>query len=185
MHEEMPQVRPEGIDGFQLWVNLPARLKMTAPRYRELRSNEIPEVPLESGARVRLIAGQIGVVTGPVTDIAAGPSYMDVFVPMNSSFEHQVERGHNVFSYLFEGSAIFSQKGEGEVIPARRLVVFGDGDYVAVRTTSGPARFLLVSGAPLGEPIARYGPFVMNTREEIEQALRELRDGTFVRAAGG
>ena len=177
MHEEMPQPRPEGIDGFQLWVNLPAKLKMSRPRYQGVLANEIPEVQT-GGATVRVITGSIDGVDGPVKGIAADPTYLDVSLPPNSSFTHQIPRGQTAFAYLFDGEASFD--GDGDRIKDTRLIVFGDGDYVNVRTKDLSVRFLLVSGNPLNEPIARYGPFVMNTRDEIEQALRDLRDGTFV-----
>ncbi|HUK56361.1 MAG TPA: pirin family protein [Nitrospiria bacterium] len=182
MHEEMPQVRPEGIAGFQLWVNLPAKLKMTPPRYQDIRSGEIPEIEKEGGARLRVIAGTVGVVQGPVTGIAADPTYIDVFVPAHASFRQPIARGHTAFTYVFEGEAKFAgeDQQDGTPISNPRLVVLADGDYVKVITGETPVRFLLVSGKPLHEPIARYGPFVMNTKEEIEQTLRELREGTFV-----
>jgi redox-sensitive bicupin YhaK (pirin superfamily) len=177
MHEEMPQVRPEGIDGFQLWVNLPARLKMTRPRYQGILASEIPEVQIEGGTGIRVITGTVDGVNGPVSGIAADPVYLDVSVPAHASFSHPTARGHAAFAYVFEGEAAF---GDGKPVSHTRLVVFGDGDYVKVVAAESPVRFLLVSGKPLREPIARYGPFVMNTREEIEQALIDLRQGTFV-----
>jgi quercetin 2,3-dioxygenase len=178
MHEEMPQVRPEGIDGFQLWVNLPAKLKMTRPRYQGILASEIPSVEIEGGTKIRVITGTVDGVSGPVSGIAADPVYLDVSVPAHSSFSHQITRGHTAFAYVFEGEAAFAEDSQN--ISYTRLVVWGDGDEIKVTTGETPVRFLLVSGKPLNEPIARYGPFVMNTREEIEQALRDLRQGTFV-----
>lgn len=182
MHEEMPQVRPEGIAGFQLWVNLPAKLKMTKPRYQEIRSNKIPEITTEGGARIRVITGTVEGINGPVSGIAADPTYLDVFVPPHASFTQPINRRHTAFAYVFDGEATFAtdDKGAEERISHPRLVVWGDGDYVKVVTTENSVRFLLVSGKPLHEPIARYGPFVMNTREEIEQALLDLRQGTSI-----
>jgi len=182
MHEEMPQVRPEGIAGFQLWVNLPAKLKMTRPRYQEIRSDEIPEIKKEDGTRLRVITGMVDGISGPVTGIAANPIYLDVFVPACTSFTQPIERGHTAFAYVFEGEAKFAgdEKDDGTMIASPRLVVLGDGDHVQVSTGATPVRFLLLSGKPLHEPIARYGPFVMNTEEEIEQTLLELRQGIFV-----
>jgi hypothetical protein len=182
MHEEMPQVRPGGIAGFQLWVNLPAKLKMTKPRYQDIRSTEIPEIKKDNGARIRVITGTVDEVSGPVTGIAANPIYLDVFVPAHATFIQPVHRGHTAFAYVFEGGAGFAgdEKEDGTMVSHPRLVVLGDGDYVKVITGETPVRFLLVSGKPLNEPIARYGPFVMNTQEEIEQTLQELRQGTFV-----
>jgi hypothetical protein len=182
MHEEMPQVRPEGIAGFQLWVNLPAKLKMTKPRYQDIRSSEIPEIKKEGGARIKVITGTVDGASGPVTGIAANPIYLDVFIPAHAAFTQPIQQGHTVFAYVFEGEAQFAgdEKEDGTMISHPRLVVLGDGDYVKVVTGKTPVRFLLVSGKPLNEPIARYGPFVMNTQEEIEQTLQELRQGTFV-----
>jgi redox-sensitive bicupin YhaK (pirin superfamily) len=177
LHEEMPQVRPEGIAGFQLWVNLPARLKMTAPRYQEINAAEIPEAARD-GSRMRVIAGEVDGVRGPVTGIAVNPNYLDVTVSAQSSFVQPLPSGQSAFSYVFEGAGRFGGRDQ-EVIAATRLVVWGDGDTVEVHTEKSPVRFLLVSGRPLHEPVARYGPFVMNTREEIEQTLRQLQQGTF------
>lgn len=180
MHEEMPQIRPEGIAGFQLWVNLPAKLKMTRPRYQDIRSDKIPEI-IQDGARIRVITGTVDGITGSVTGIAADPVYLDVFVPPHISFTHPIKRGHTAFAYVFAGEGRFQQENRSQrSISHPNLLVFGDGDSVTVKTETQSVWFLLVSGKPLGEPIARYGPFVMNTEEEIEQTLLELREGTFV-----
>ena len=181
MHEEMPQVRPEGIAGFQLWVNLPAHLKMTAPRYQNILAAEIPEIKREDGTRIRVITGEADGTQGPVSGIAANPTYMDVSVPPRSNFTQAIASGNTAFAYVFEGEAQFANgDAEKAFVRAPQLVVWGDGDLVEIATGERPARFLLVSGKPLHEPVARYGPFVMNTRVEIEQALRDLRQGTFV-----
>ncbi len=177
LHEEMPQERPGGIAGFQLWVNLPAKLKMTPPRYQGVLSGQIPVIRKEDGTEIRVITGCVGQTTGPVAGIAADPVYLDVSVPAGVSFVLPVKRGHSVFAYLFQGEVLFSGSGP---LRALGLAVLGDGDQVEAAAGKVPARFLLVSGKPLGEPIARYGPFVMNTREEIEQTLREIREGTFI-----
>lgn len=177
MHEEMPQARPEGIAGFQLWVNLPAKLKMTQPRYQDIRSDQIPEIKREDGVKIRVITGTVNGISGPVTGIAAHPIYLDVFVPARTSFTQNIERGHAAFAYVFEGEALF---GDETKTAHPRLAVLGDGDFIKVVTDKTPVRFLLVSGKPLGEPIARHGPFVMNTQEEIKKTLLELRQGTFV-----
>jgi quercetin 2,3-dioxygenase len=178
MHEEMPQPVDGRMGGFQLWVNLPARLKMTKPRYQEILSAAIPEVRRDDGTLVRVIAGAVGDVRGPVTDIFADPEYLDVALPEHAGFEQPVTRGHNAFAYVFAGGGTF---GDGAAaLSSPKLIVLGDGDVVRAQAGADGLHFLLVSGAPLGEPIARYGPFVMNTREEILQALADLRDGTFV-----
>lgn len=183
MHEEMPQVSPGGMDGFQLWVNLPARDKMTKPRYQDVRADRIPQFTSDDGALIKIIAGQIGTVSGPVTEIAAEPTYMDVTVPPNSSFRQPVAKGHNSFAYVFQGTGNFGgfNKTEAVTVQSPSLVILSDGDLLNVYTDKDPVRFLLVSGKPLNEPVARYGPFVMNTKQEIEQALDDLRRGTFVR----
>jgi quercetin 2,3-dioxygenase len=180
LHEEMPQVRPEGVAGFQLWVNLPKTQKMSAPRYQNIHANEIPAIKRASGARVRVIAGSVDGVIGPISGIAAEPTYLDVTLAPSGSFLQPVPRGHSIFAYIFEGEAHFGVE-DSTVVSAPKLVVWSDGDSVEVRAGDTPARFLLVSGAPLNEPIARYGPFVMNTQAEIQQTLRELQQGTFAR----
>jgi quercetin 2,3-dioxygenase len=180
MHEEMPQVRPEGVAGFQLWVNLPAKQKMIAPRYQNISANEIAETRRDGGATIRVIAGTVDGVTGPISGIAAEPTYLDVSVASHGSFSLPIPGGHSAFAYVFEGEGRFGAD-DRRVISAPRLVVWDDGDSVEVRADQSSVRFLLVSGKPLNEPIARHGPFVMNTREEIEQTLGELRDGTFIK----
>ncbi len=183
MHEEMPQPAQGVMIGFQLWVNLPARLKMTTPRYQDITSDQIPEVTREDGVKIRVIAGEVDGIRGAISEIYADPAYLDVSIPTNGSFSHPVEKGHTAFAYVFEGRGFL---GTPETAPENSvsqpgLVVFGDGDYIQASAASEPVRFLLVSGKPLNEPIARYGPFVMNTQEEIQQALEDLRNGTFVR----
>ena len=181
MHEEMPITAENGMEGFQLWVNLPADLKMTDPRYQEISSGEIPDVEQGSGVLIRVIAGEVDGVSGPVTDIFADPSYLDISVPAGSSVTCPVKRGQNVFAYLFDGQAAFGGDTEERAVESPGLVLFDDGDLITARASERSARFLLVSGFPIGEPIARYGPFVMNTREEIEETIREIREGTFIR----
>ena len=177
LHEEMPQVRPEGVAGFQLWVNLPAKQKMIAPHYQNINASEISEIRRDGGPTIRVIAGTVDGVTGPIGGIAAEPTYLDVSLPSGGSFVQPIARGHSAFAYVFEGEARFGDN----FVASPKLVVWDDGDSVEVSAEKDPGRFLLVSGKPLNEPIARHGPFVMNTREEIEQTLRELRDGTFIR----
>jgi redox-sensitive bicupin YhaK (pirin superfamily) len=178
LHEEMPQVRPEGVAGFQLWVNLPAKQKMSAPRYQNIHSSEIPIIERDRGASVRVIAGTVDGTTGPITGIVAEPSYLDVALAGEGSLVLPIPPGHSAFAYLFDGEARFGAT-ERTLVTAPRLIVWGDGGSVEVHAEKKPARFLLVSGKPLNEPIARYGPFVMNTPQEIQQTLRELQQGTF------
>jgi redox-sensitive bicupin YhaK (pirin superfamily) len=182
MHEEMPEPYEGKMEGFQLWVNLPAKLKMTTPRYQDIASADIPEVELPGGVKIRLIAGHLGTSAGAVTDIYADPTYLDVTLPPGVPFSHPVPAGHTAFAYLFRGTGLFDEQSHAAAAP--QLVIFEDGDAVSVQASAQGARFLLVSGKPLGEPIARYGPFVMNTRQEIEQTLKELRNGTFIKSSG-
>lgn len=182
MHQEMPQPREGKMAGFQLWVNLPARFKMTQPRYQEISSTLIPEICREDGTKIRVIAGQVDNVQGPVAEIAADPTYLDVSLPAHAAFLCPVHPGHAAFAYVFQGQGALgaTEMDGGRTVSHPGLAVLDDGDTFQARTASQPVRFLLVSGKPLHEPVARYGPFVMNTREEIEQALRDLREGTFV-----
>ncbi len=182
LHEEMPQVRPEGNAGFQLWVNLPAKLKMTQPRYQDIPSPKIPEVITEDGANIRVIAGNVAGTDGAVTGIAANPTYLDVSIPPGRSFTQSVPQGHTAFAYVFEGKGTFIEEDEGsqKLIAQTKLVVWEDGDSVKIVTGEEAVRLLLISAQPLHEPIARYGPFVMNTQEEIKQALADLKQGTFI-----
>ena len=183
MHDEMPQCTDGWLDGFQLWVNLPANQKMTRPRYQDVRSDLIPEVHREDGVVIRVIAGEEDEVQGAVGDIYADPIYLDVSVPAGVTFSQPIVRGHNAFAYVFAGEGRFGVTGEneGELVGHPRLVVLDDGDHVVVHAEAQSVRFLLVSGKPLHEPIVRYGPFVMNSREQIQQALQDLRDGTFAK----
>lgn len=177
MHEEMPQQAPDGrMEGFQLWVNLPARLKMSPPRYQEFAADSVPQVVRADGVVIRVIAGTVDGVTGPVAEISADPIYLDVTVPPQGSFSFAVARGHTALAYLFRGAGTLG----GTAFHAPKLLLFGDGDMIEADAGDQPARFLLMSGQPAHEPIVRYGPFVMNTREEILQALRDLQEGTFV-----
>jgi len=183
MHEEMPKRGPSGvIDGFQLWVNLPAAQKMSQPRYQEVSSASIPSVE-KDGVKVRLVAGEFEGTKGPVKEIAARPLYMDVTLEPGTEISLPVSEGHCAVAYIFEGEGLFGLDGgrQGEFIKAVHLAVFDDGDHLRVQAGAGsPVRFMLMAGAPFKEPIVPYGPFVMNTEAEIQQALKDLRNGTFV-----
>ena len=182
LHEEMPQVRPEGIAGLQLWLNVPAREKMSPPKYRDLLADRLTETPSEDGARLRVIAGEAagGRLVGPVEGLAVAPKFVDVTLPAGSTFREAVPRGHTAFAYVDQGQVRFGPEQRSVTAPA--LVVFGEGDLVEAAAGDGGGRFLLAAARPLGEPVARYGPFVMNTRAEIEQTLEDLRTGRFIRA---
>jgi quercetin 2,3-dioxygenase len=177
LHEEMPRRGPSGnIYGFQLWVNLPAKSKMIAPRYQEVNSREIP-VHRNGGVQLRIVAGTAEGVAGPVTEIAAEPLYLDAELAPGSAFNQEMAGDHTVLAYIFEGEGLFGEQTVGAV----RMIQFGPGDHIQVRTENSSVRLMLIAGLPFREPIAPYGPFVMNTRQEIEQALQDLRNGTFIR----
>lgn len=187
LHEEMPQRSPEGrVNGFQLWVNLPAAQKMSRPRYQGVVAQDLP-VARAAGRRVRVVAGSFEGVQGPVTAITAGPLYVDVSLEPRAELTIPVGAGETLLAYVFEGAGVFglSDTAAGVRIEAVSMVVFEDGDHVRVRAdVDSPVRFMLIAGAPFGEPIVPYGPFVMNTDEEIRQALSDLRNGTFVAREG-
>ncbi len=183
LHEEMPKAGPRRLDGFQIWVNLPRQLKMTRPRYQDVPAGRIPEVARPGGSRIRVVAGEVDGVAGAVKEIFAGPTYLDVSLPAGGTFEQPVPRGHTALLYVFRGEVAVGGAGpaHGTVIPSPRLAILKDGEVVRVHAAGVPARFLLLSAQPLHEPYARWGPFVMNTREEVAQALQELRQGTFIK----
>ena len=182
LHEEMPHLGPKRLDGFQIWVNLPRKLKMTPPRYQDVAAARIPEVALPGGGKVRVIAGDVKGTAGAVREIHADPTYLDVVLPAGETFEQPIPRGHTGLLYVYQGEVALggAAANRGQVIPSPRLAILTDGDVVRVHAAS-PARLLLLSAQPLHEPYVRWGPFVMNTREEIAQALDELRAGTFIR----
>lgn len=177
IHSEMPQQTDGRMRGFQLWINLPASEKMSDPDYQEFAPEAIPEVTRE-GARVRVLAGEYGGARGVVLDPHTELLYLDVALPAGAAIELPVPDAHAVFAYVFEGDA----ETAAIALPAHSLVVFGDGDALRIDAGTDGARFIVVAGRPLGEPVARQGPFVMNTREEIEQAFADYRDGRLVRA---
>ena len=200
IHQEMPKGDREGrMWGFQLWANLPAHHKMMDPRYREVKRDDIPEATTAEGATVRVVCGEVAGVRGPVREIVTEPDYLDVSIPARSTFRHPVKAGHTVFAYVFEGEGYFDPERDpyaredvGEryfdmerpcVCGNGTVVLYGPGDTVAVSTEERPVRFLLVSGRPLGEPVAWYGPIVMNTQAELRVAFREYERGTFVKHA--
>jgi redox-sensitive bicupin YhaK (pirin superfamily) len=197
-HQEMPEGDAQGrMHGFQLWANLPSSLKMIAPRYQDIKAAEIPEIVDDDGTVVRVVSGEFWGRRGPVDGIAADPRYLDVQVPAGRRKTLPVEIGRHAFAYVFDGAGKFSdasrpfgiltEKAEAEEPVRERtgdrsLVVFDAGDEVTVQAGDAGIRFLLVSGKPIEEPVAWYGPIVMNTQAELQQAVAELRDGTFIRA---
>ena len=198
LHQEMPQGDPSGImHGFQLWANLPSSQKMTSPRYQDVVSDEIPEVTDDDGTHVRVVCGEFWGRRGPVDGIAAEPSYLDVSVPPGVRKSIPVDSYRHAFAYVFAGSGTFrdaskpmgvlTEKAEDvqvrESTGNRSLVLFDSGDEITVQAGGEGMRFLLVSGKPFEEPVAWYGPIVMNTTAELQQALSDLRDGTFIKQA--
>ncbi len=181
VHQEMPKPIDGRMGGFQLWLNLPAPRKMMDPRYQEIASEMIPMVRGD-GAEVRVIAGEHGGVRGPVRDIVAEPTYLDVTLEGGTTFEHPTDRSTTAFAYVFAGVATFGM--EGSALGNTSVIRLGHGDRVRVKAGADGARFLLVTGRPIGEPIAWRGPIVMNTNEELAEAFHELRAGTFVKRRG-
>ena len=180
IHSEMPQQKDGLMWGFQLWVNLPARDKMTAPRYQDVPPEKVPTVALADGASARVLVGEAGGVSGPVNGVATQPLYLDVTLAPRGHLSHGLPTGHSAFAYVYDGRARFGPLEDSTEVAAGQLAVLGDGELVNVATGDGPARFLLLAARPLREPIARYGPFVMNTREEILQAVQDYQRGTLL-----
>jgi len=182
IHQEMPKknVNDPVLAGFQLWANLPASHKMMNPRYRDITKEQIPEVIVADGTRVKIICGEINGVKGPVKDIITDPEYLDVSMEPNSRFNHLIDSSHNVFAYVIEGEAIFDSI-KNTLVNDENLVIYREGDEVVVKTKEKPVRFLLISGKPIGEPVAWQGPIVMNTEEELRLAFREYSQGTFIK----
>jgi redox-sensitive bicupin YhaK (pirin superfamily) len=198
IHQEMPKGQEDGLMwGFQLWANLPASHKMMDPRYRDVKSHQIPEVTLDYGVKVKIICGEVKGVKGPVQDIVIDPEYLDITVPSNSHLRYPVKRGHTVFAYIIEGKGyfdpgrdVYAYEVEGRnyfdfkrecMMGSENLILFDDGDELTISTEEKPVRFLLISGKPIGEPVAWYGPIVMNTQQELRIAFEEYENGTFIR----
>lgn len=198
IHQEMPKGDANGImAGFQLWANLPATQKMMNPRYRDVKAQQIPTVRMDNGTEIKIICGKVAETQGPVTDIVIDPEYLDIIVPSHTFYEHQTKLGHTVFTYVISGRGYFCQEKKPftfelqganyfdmQVEPMlgnEALVLFDDGEKISVLTEDEPIRFLLISGRPIDEPIAWYGPIVMNTQEELQRAFEEFQRGSFVK----
>jgi redox-sensitive bicupin YhaK (pirin superfamily) len=197
IHQEMPEGNPQGqMHGFQLWANLPSSLKMTVPRYQDIGADAVPEAVEDDGTTVRVLCGSFWGKTGPVEGIAADPQYLDVWVPAGKTRVFPVSVDRHAFAYVFEGSGTFHEASSPQgvltenlatdtvyrtrPVENRHLVLFDTGDEVRVTAGDRGLRFLLASGRPLGEPVAWHGPIVMNTKEQIRQALKDLDEGTFL-----
>lgn len=198
IHQEMPKGDENGhMGGFQLWANLPASHKMMEPRYRDVKSEQIPEISTVDGVKIRVISGKVDGIEGPVQDIVTKPVYLDVSIPAGTEYIHPTSTGHTVFAYVVDGSARFCLEkddcnheidGENLADSSRNghvfngeLVLFRDGTQIMVSTQAEPVRFLLLSGEPIGEPVAWAGPIVMNTKGELQIAFEEYRNGTFIK----
>jgi redox-sensitive bicupin YhaK (pirin superfamily) len=199
IHQEMPKGRKDGLMwGFQLWANLPRLDKMMDPRYRDVKQIQIPEVTLDSGTKIKIICGTVHGVSGPVKDIVIDPEYLDIFMPPHTTFAHPLKPKHTAFAYVIEGRGYFDQERNAyahEVIGANyfdfkrecltspeTLILYSrEADQIVITTEDMSVRFLLVSGNPIGEPVAWYGPIVMNTQEELEIAFDEYQRGTFIK----
>jgi redox-sensitive bicupin YhaK (pirin superfamily) len=201
IHQEMPKGDVNGkMYGFQLWANLPSREKMMDPRYREVAHEQIPEIKLLNGTTIKIISGEVSGIKGPVQDVVIDPEYVDVTVPANSEFRHPTKQGHTVLAYIIGGQGYFCREKnpftyevEGRnyfdiqrdpFVGNGTTVLFDDGDEIMVVTEESEVRFLLISGKPIGEPVAWYGPIVMNTHEELQTAFEEYDQGTFIKYKG-
>ena len=180
VHQEMPREYSGMMQGFQLWVNLPAPSKMMKPRYRGITKDQIPTSSVSKGVDVKIIAGKVGRIEGPVKDLVIEAEYLDVVMNAYSEFEHKTKRGFKSFAYMFDGSGSFGPANRDTIGP-ENLLMFGEGDTIASRAGKDGMRFLLVSGKPIGEPIAWRGPIVMNTEKELELAFEEYWSGRFLR----
>jgi len=181
IHQEMPQVSPTGtMWGFQFWTNLPAAYKMMTPRYRDVKAADIPEVTLENGVTVKVIAGEVGGVRGPVADIVIEPEMFDITIPVGTAFSHWLQTGHTALAYILAGEGCFDDSRDVHM-PENVILFEHAGDMVQVFTINQPVRFLLLTGKPLKEPVAWQGPIVMNTQEELRIAFEEYQHGRFVK----
>ena len=180
IHQEMPKMYNGHMHGFQLWVNLPAKQKMMKPRYQDIKASEVPILRLENGVAVKVLAGELNGIKGPVREIITNPFYLDIAIPGNSSFQLDVQPEYTVFAFVFEGEGYFDEI-YNKPVKRGQLVKLTNGDFVHIQTKEHDTRFILVSGKPLNEPVAWRGPIVMNTDEELDIAFREYRNGTFIK----
>jgi len=182
IHQEMPKGSTGGgMHGFQLWANLPAKDKMMDPRYQEFKKSEIPEIKRYNGISIKIICGMIDGVSGPVQDVVIDPQYLEVSMPANSEFNHMVPDGYTVFAYIVEGGGHFDTEENHTNIRPESLVLYERNGLIKIKAKDQNLHFLLISGKPILEPIAWYGPIVMNTREELEKAFEEYRNGNFLK----
>ncbi|TFG70697.1 MAG: pirin family protein [Methanomassiliicoccus sp.] len=184
LHQEMPKPYAGNMQGFQLWVNLPASKKMMEPRYRDIKAEQIPTYPASDGVDVKIIAGNLNGIRGPVRDLVVDIEYLDVALEGDREFVHEIDPEYSCIAYVFEGDGIFSE-GKPDRVSHGHVAFFGDGGDIRVKSGKAGARFLLISGRPIREPIAWGGPIVMNRQSELDQAFDELRNGTFIKSDRG
>ena len=177
VHSEMPEQEEGLMRGFQLWVNLSAKDKMTEPRYQEFAAEKIPIAEVGSGARVKVIAGQVGATTGPIVDVATEPLYLDVMLEPDAGFQHPLSAGHQAFVVAYEGRVLVGAAEDAQALDKLSLGILKRGELVQLRAGAVATRVLLIAGKPLGEPVARYGPFVMNTRAQLQEAFEDYSAG--------
>ena len=179
VHSEMPEQESGRMRGFQLWVNLPARDKMTDPKYQEFDPENIPVTTPAAGVSVKVIAGKVGEVIGPIVQPATDPVYLDVSLDAGKEWEYLLPEGHNAFAYVFEGAATVGEGDDARALETHEMAVLGGGDLLQLRAGAQAARLIVVAGRPLREPVMRHGPFVMNTRQELMQAFVDFQEGRF------
>jgi quercetin 2,3-dioxygenase len=179
VHSEMPEQEDGLMWGFQLWVNLPASEKMSAPRYQDITPEKIPVVEPTPGVSVRVIAGALGDVVGPVSGVATAPVYLDISLNARAEYDAPIPPGHSVFAYVYDGSALIGDESDAQVLERGELAVLAGDGAVRVRAVDATTRMIIVAGKPLNEPVAKYGPFVMNTPEQIVEAIRDFQSGAF------
>jgi quercetin 2,3-dioxygenase len=179
VHSEMPEQESGRMRGFQLWVNLPARDKMTDPKYQEYAPDRIPVAAPAAGVSVKVIAGRVGDVVGPIVQPATDPVYLDIALDAGTAWEYTLPEGHNAFAYVFEGAATIGGGEDARALETHEMAVLGGGDLLQLRAGGKDARLILVAGRPLREPVMRHGPFVMNTKQELMQAFVDFQEGRF------
>ncbi len=181
IHQEMPQGVNGIMGGLQLWANLPASHKMMDPRYRDVKKNQIPEISVKDGIKIKIISGLVNNIIGPVQDVIIDPQYLDVIINSKRSYIHEVKDGNTIFAYVLQGKGFFDQKRD-KLLGSKSLIIYKrEGNKVEISTKDEGIRFLLISGKPIGEPVAWYGPIVMNTKEELQRAFEEYHNGTFLK----
>lgn len=180
IHQEMPRQKDGLMRGFQLWVNLPSKYKMMKPRYQDIKQHEVKEVTIDNDTKIKVLAGQFKNTSGPVMDIISDPTYLDIKIGQENNFTYKVPSDHTLIAYVLNGNAYFDSK-KSQLVNSDHLVVFNSGNEINIHTDKDEVRFLLMSGKPINEPVAWYGPIVMNTRDELITAFNEINNGNFIK----